>query len=271
MNVLARSRAESVKRVGRPGRGHARRRPRRRGSHCLMAVGSIPNTAGIGPGGGRGPARARPGYIEVDKVSRTTAPGRVRRRRLHRRVRAGVGRRDAGPDRDVARPRRRGGPAGPARRCPRTSSPTRDRHRRLDPGGRRRPARSTPVWSSCRCCATPRAKMQGIRDGFVKMFCRPGHRDRGRRRGRRAAGQRADPPDLDRGRQQRDRRADRARVHRLPVAVAARSPRRPGSCTRGLAGLRPARSADLRREHLEIDRARGHLLLAGRICLRHSN
>ena len=33
-----------------------------------------------------------------------------------------------------------------------------------------------------------RAKMQGITDGFVKLFCRPGLRDRPRRRRRGAAG-----------------------------------------------------------------------------------
>ena len=47
----------------------------------------------------------------------------------------------------------------------------------------------------------------------------PGHRHRGRRRGRRAARQRADPPHLDRGRQQSDGRTDRERLHRVPVSV----------------------------------------------------
>ena len=36
---------------------------------------------------------------------------------------------------------------------------------RRDPGRDRSP---------CRSPATPRAKMQGVRDGFVKLFCRPG-------------------------------------------------------------------------------------------------
>jgi NAD(P)H dehydrogenase (quinone) len=74
MTVLARSRAQSVARDGdkitvtlTDGRGVT-------GSHCLLAVGSIPNTAGIGleeagiklnPGG----------FIEVDRVSRTSARG----------------------------------------------------------------------------------------------------------------------------------------------------------------------------------------------------
>ncbi len=44
------------------------------GSHCLMAVGSVPNTAGVGleEAGVRLDSR---GYIEVDKVSRTSARG----------------------------------------------------------------------------------------------------------------------------------------------------------------------------------------------------
>ena len=84
------------------------------GSHCLMAVGSVPNTDGIGPGGGRRHGSADGGFVEVDRVSRTSAPGRVRGRRLHRRPDARLGRRDAGPDRDVARARRRGRPARPA-------------------------------------------------------------------------------------------------------------------------------------------------------------
>jgi NAD(P)H dehydrogenase (quinone) len=44
------------------------------GSHCLMAVGSVPNTAGIGleeAGVRLGPG----GFVEVDRVSRTTARG----------------------------------------------------------------------------------------------------------------------------------------------------------------------------------------------------
>ncbi|MCE0447407.1 hypothetical protein LT493_33905 [Streptomyces tricolor] len=49
----------------------------------------------------------------------------------------------------------------------------RDRDGRLHPGGRgrgqdRREGRQAPLLRN------PRAKMQGIRDGFVKIFCRPG-------------------------------------------------------------------------------------------------
>jgi len=44
------------------------------GSHCLVAVGSVPNTAGIGLEH-VGVATDERGYIRVDRVSRTTAPG----------------------------------------------------------------------------------------------------------------------------------------------------------------------------------------------------
>ena len=45
------------------------------GSHALMTVGSVPNTAG-GPGLERvGVELGRGGYIPVDRVSRTSAAG----------------------------------------------------------------------------------------------------------------------------------------------------------------------------------------------------
>ena len=47
----------------------------------------------------------------------------------------------------------------------------------------------------------PRAKMQGVRDGFVKLFCRPGTGIVVGGVVVGAAGQRADPPGLHRGRQ----------------------------------------------------------------------
>jgi NAD(P)H dehydrogenase (quinone) len=44
------------------------------GSHCLMTVGMIPNTEGIGLDDA-GVKRTAGGFIEVDRVSRTSAPG----------------------------------------------------------------------------------------------------------------------------------------------------------------------------------------------------
>jgi len=74
MTVLSRSRAQSVSRGGdkitvtlTDGRGIT-------GSHCLLAVGSIPNTAGIGLEEA-GVKLNKGGFIEVDRVSRTSARG----------------------------------------------------------------------------------------------------------------------------------------------------------------------------------------------------
>jgi dihydrolipoamide dehydrogenase len=74
MTVLSRSRAQSVERYGNEvtvtltdGRTVA-------GSHCLLAVGSIPNTAGIGLEEA-GVKLNQSGFIEVDRVSRTSARG----------------------------------------------------------------------------------------------------------------------------------------------------------------------------------------------------
>ena len=74
ITVLSRSRAQSVSRDGdqvivtlTDGRTVT-------GSHCLLAVGSVPNTAGIGLEEA-GVKLDQRGFIEVDRVSRTTARG----------------------------------------------------------------------------------------------------------------------------------------------------------------------------------------------------
>lgn len=73
MNVMSRSRAESVERKGdgvvvtlADGRTVE-------GSHCLMAVGSIPNTAGLGLEE-IGIALTESGHIRVNKVAATSVP-----------------------------------------------------------------------------------------------------------------------------------------------------------------------------------------------------
>jgi pyruvate/2-oxoglutarate dehydrogenase complex dihydrolipoamide dehydrogenase (E3) component len=73
VKVLSRSRAETVERtddgvVVTLGDGS-----KVSGSHCLVCVGSIPNTAGIGLEEA-GVALTESGHIKVDGVSRTTAP-----------------------------------------------------------------------------------------------------------------------------------------------------------------------------------------------------
>jgi len=74
MTVLGRSRAASVRRAGdgvvvtlTDGRTVE-------GSHCLLAVGSVPSTRGMGLEES-GVALTESGHVEVDRVSRTTAPG----------------------------------------------------------------------------------------------------------------------------------------------------------------------------------------------------
>jgi len=74
MTVLSRSRAGAVKRTGdgvvvtlEDGRTIE-------GSHALMAVGSVPDTAGLGLEEA-GVTLGKGGFVQVDRVSRTSAPG----------------------------------------------------------------------------------------------------------------------------------------------------------------------------------------------------
>ncbi|HEV3381526.1 MAG TPA: NAD(P)H-quinone dehydrogenase [Trebonia sp.] len=74
MTVLSRSRAEAVKRKGDSvyvtlGDGRVIS-----GSHCLLTVGMVPNTSDIGLEAAAVNVDGR-GFVEVDRVSRTTAPG----------------------------------------------------------------------------------------------------------------------------------------------------------------------------------------------------
>lgn len=72
------------------------------GSHALMTIGSVPNTSGLGLER-VGIQLGRGNYLTVDRVSRTLATGHLRRGRLHGFAAPGVGRRNAGPHRDVPR------------------------------------------------------------------------------------------------------------------------------------------------------------------------
>jgi NAD(P)H dehydrogenase (quinone) len=74
MTVLSRCRAGAVRRVGDRVQVSLDDGRTVEGSHALMAVGSIPNTAGLGleEAGVRIDER---GYLEVDRVSRTSATG----------------------------------------------------------------------------------------------------------------------------------------------------------------------------------------------------
>ncbi|MHB1802637.1 MAG: NAD(P)H-quinone dehydrogenase [Actinomycetes bacterium] len=74
MRVLGRSRAEAVQRVGDEVRVHLTDGSTVVGSHVLLAVGSQPNTSGLGLSEA-GVCRDARGFIEVDRVSRTSARG----------------------------------------------------------------------------------------------------------------------------------------------------------------------------------------------------
>jgi pyruvate/2-oxoglutarate dehydrogenase complex dihydrolipoamide dehydrogenase (E3) component len=73
MNLLSRSRAGSVERSGDGVVVTLEDGRKVHGSHCLMTVGMVPNTRGIGLEKA-GVKLAPGGYVETDKVSRTSVP-----------------------------------------------------------------------------------------------------------------------------------------------------------------------------------------------------
>jgi dihydrolipoamide dehydrogenase len=73
MNVMSKSRAAGVERTGDGVVVTLEDGRKVEGSHCLMTVGMIPNTSGIGLEE-CGVKLDRNGFIETDKVSRTSAP-----------------------------------------------------------------------------------------------------------------------------------------------------------------------------------------------------
>jgi len=73
MNVMSKSRAESVTRTGNGVRVTLQGGGAVEGSHCLMAVGSTPNTQGIGLRAA-GVELTGSGHIRVNKVARTQVP-----------------------------------------------------------------------------------------------------------------------------------------------------------------------------------------------------
>lgn len=74
VQVLPRSRAVAASRAGDGVTVTLEDGRSLRGSHCLMAVGSIPNTAGLGLAEA-GVATDERGFVTVDRVSRTSARG----------------------------------------------------------------------------------------------------------------------------------------------------------------------------------------------------
>ncbi|MEV4616517.1 NAD(P)H-quinone dehydrogenase [Kitasatospora sp. NPDC049258] len=186
MNVMGRSRAETVKRVTARTEGADGSAADEAdhvevtladgrvitGTHCLMAVGSIPNTAGMGLEEA-GVKLNDWGQIKVDRVSRTTAPGVYAAGDctgvfMLASVAAMQGR--------IAMYHVLGDAVQPLNLKTVASNVFTD------------PEIATVGYTAADVsCGTmdavevklplrgnPRAKMQGIRDGFVKLFCRPG-------------------------------------------------------------------------------------------------
>jgi dihydrolipoamide dehydrogenase len=172
MNVLGRSRAQAVHRKGdsvvvtlSDGRTVT-------GSHCLLTVGMVPSTAGLGCDQA-GVTVDAGGFIEVDRVSRTSAPGVYAAGdctgvHMLASVAAMQGR--------IAMWHALGEAVQPIRLSRVAATIFTDpeiasvgvSQAAVDRG-------EVPVRVVKQPLATnPRAKMAGIRDGFVKIFARPG-------------------------------------------------------------------------------------------------
>lgn len=173
MNVMSRSRAASAKRVGedrvevvlQDGRTIS-------GSHCLVAVGAVPNTGGLGLEEA-GVRTGESGHIRADKVSRTSAPGIYAAGDCTgvfalASVAAMQGR--------IAMYHFLGETVTPLSLKTVSANVFTDPEiatvgfSQADVDAGRIEARGVKL----PLLRNPRAKMQGIRDGFVKLFCRPG-------------------------------------------------------------------------------------------------
>ncbi len=172
MTVLGRSRAASVVRVGdrvlvtlADGREVA-------GSHCLLAVGSVPNTAGLGLEES-GVRLGDGGFIAVDGVSRTSARGVYAAGDctgvlMLASVAAMQGRiamwHFLG---DAVSPLDLKAVSSNVFTAPEIATVGWTQHA-VDAG------EIAAVGVMLPLAGNARAKMQGVRDGFVKLFCRPG-------------------------------------------------------------------------------------------------
>ncbi|MFC5909446.1 NAD(P)H-quinone dehydrogenase [Streptacidiphilus monticola] len=172
MNVMSRSRAESATRVGDKVEVTLADGRVITGSHVLMAVGSIPNTKGMGLEEA-GVRLAESGHVKVDRVSRTTAPGVYAAGDctgvfMLASVAAMQGR--------IAMYHALGDAVAPLNLKTVASNVFTDpeiatvgyTEADIEAGKMDAVAVKLPLRGN------PRAKMQGIRDGFVKLFCRPG-------------------------------------------------------------------------------------------------
>ncbi|WP_206314598.1 NAD(P)H-quinone dehydrogenase [Streptomyces coryli] len=172
MNVMSRSRASAVRRVGDKVEVTLQDGRIITGTHCLMAVGAIPNASGLGLEEA-GVRLKESGHIWTDKVSRTTAPGVYAAGDVTgvfalASVAAMQGR--------IAMYHFLGDAVSPLRLKAVSANIFTDpeiatvgyQQADIDEGRIDARVMKLPLLRN------PRAKMQGIRDGFVKLFCRPG-------------------------------------------------------------------------------------------------
>ncbi|GAB3961943.1 NAD(P)H-quinone dehydrogenase [Actinoallomurus acanthiterrae] len=171
MNLLARSRAAGVKRVGDSVEVTLTDGRTVSGSHCLMTVGMEPNTRGLGLEEA-GVRLDDCGFIQVDKVSRTSAPhvyaaGDCTGVLMLASVAAMQGRiamwHALG---EAVQPLKLGWVAANIFTDPEVAT-VGVSQAQIDSG--EVPARIVKL----PLATNPRAKMQGFLDGFVKLFCRP--------------------------------------------------------------------------------------------------
>jgi NAD(P)H dehydrogenase (quinone) len=142
------------------------------GSHCLLALGSVPNTAGIGLEEA-GVELGRGGFVQVDKVSRTSARGVYAAGDctgvlMLASVAAMQGRiamwHSLG---DAVAPLNLKAVSSNVFTAPEIAT-VGWTQRSVDEGEIEAETVLLPLATNAR------AKMQGVRDGFVKLFCRPG-------------------------------------------------------------------------------------------------
>ncbi|MEU8139577.1 NAD(P)H-quinone dehydrogenase [Streptodolium elevatio] len=172
MRVMSRSRAESVERLGDSVIVRLQDGQTLEGSHCLMAVGAVPNTADMGLEQA-GVFLKDSGHVRVDRVSRTTASGVYAAGDCTgvfalASVAAMQGR--------IAMYHMLGDAVSPLDLKAVASNVFTDpeiatcgySQAAIDAGEIDAHTVKLPL------SRNPRAKMQGIHDGFVKLFCRPG-------------------------------------------------------------------------------------------------
>ncbi|MER7412870.1 MULTISPECIES: NAD(P)H-quinone dehydrogenase [Streptomyces] len=172
MNVMSRSRAQSAKRVGDRVEVTLQDGRTITGTHCLVAVGAVPNTADMGLAEA-GVRLKESGHIKTDRVSRTSAPGVYAAGDCTgvfalASVAAMQGR--------IAMYHFLGDAVTPLDLRAVSANVFTDpeiatvgySQADVDKGVIDARVVKLPLLRN------PRAKMQGIRDGFVKLFCRPG-------------------------------------------------------------------------------------------------